>query len=398
MISYDDALRRVLDGVETLPATEVALAMADGGVLAGAVRATALVPPFDASAMDGYAVRGADLQDLPCRLRVVTVSSAGHPAPRSIGPGEAARILTGAMAVQGADCVVRVEDTDGGPEVVEIRRPVDVGANIRRAGEGARPGDVLIASGVVLNPAHLGIAAGTGVDSLRCVTAPRVAVVATGDELVGPGAQLRPGQIHESNGIVVSRLAARMGCTVTSSRSADDVDALRSTLGDLAASNDVVITTGGVSMGGEYDSMRAAVAGEPVEFWKVAIAPAKPLAFGRLGGEGGAALFGLPGNPVAAVVAFELFVRPALRKLHGISPHSTPTRSGIAAGALAGRGDDRICFLRVRRDDRGHWVSTGPGGTHLLGGIAEAEALAVLRPGRPDVGPGDEVELLPLWV
>jgi len=344
-------------------------------------------------------VRSADLHTLPVQLDVVAVSSAGHPSPRSIGAGQAARILTGAATVQGADCVVRVEDTDGGAQVVEIRRGSAAGANIRRAGEGARPGDVLISADTVLNPAHLGIAAGTGLATLRCVTAPRVAVVATGDELAGPEVQLQPGQIHESNGVVISRLAARMGCAVTTTRAGDDVDSLRRTLLDLATIHDVVITTGGVSMGGEYDAMRAAVTGWPVEFWKVAIAPAKPFAFGHLGsGADGAALFGLPGNPVAAVVAFELFVRPAVRKLQGVTPHVTPTRSGIAGASLPDRGDERICFLRVRRDERGHWVSTGPGGTHLLGGIAEAQALAVIRPGQPTIGPGDEVELLPRWL
>ncbi len=394
-LGVDQARARILDLVGTGAVKTVALVEAVGSVLARPVATVTDQPPFDNSAMDGYAVRSIDVTEPPVELRVVAVSAAGHPATRSIGPGEAARILTGALAVEGADAVVRIEDTDGGRELVQIRVAVAEGTNLRQAGEGARAGDVVLDPGTLLNAGHLGVAASAGVDHLDVIGAPRVAVVATGDELV-PGAEkpLSPGQIRESNSIVVSQLLARLGVQVSVHRCGDHADELRSLLDTLAADHDVVVTSGGVSMGGEYDSVRAVLSGDPVTVCQLDIRPAKPLAFGRLGD----ALFvGLPGNPVSTVVAFELFVRPAIRKLRGITPHVPPTVQGVAGEQLSRRSDPLTHYLRVRRDDQGRWRSTGAGGSHLLGGIADAEALAVLDPSVTQVPVGGTLTLVPLW-
>jgi molybdopterin molybdotransferase len=395
VLTADEARRRVLAAVSVLSTVRVPLADAVGSVLRADVRTRVDQPPFDHSAMDGYAVRSADLVDAPVTLPVVTVSSAGHPAPRGIQPGEAARILTGAVMVPGADQVVRVEDTDGGVDVVEVRAAAAAGANLRRAAEGAASGDVVIPAGVVVHPGHLGVAAAAGVDELEVTATPRVAVLSTGDELVPVTTkELAPGQLFESNGIVIAELARAAGCDVTVQHCGDDTAMLESTVRQLAATHDLIVTTGGVSMGGEYDTVRAALLGSDVEFWKLAIRPAKPFAFGRVGG---AVFFGLPGNPVSAVVSFELFVRPAIRALRGIEPATPPTVVGVAGEALSRPDDEQTHFVRVRRDDDGRWRSTGRLGTHLLGGISDADGLAVLGPGVTTVDPDDALEIVPLW-
>lgn len=395
VLTADEARRRVLAAISVLSTVRVPLADAVGSVLRADVRTRVDQPPFDHSAMDGYAVRSADLVDAPATLPVVTVSSAGHPAPRGIQPGEAARILTGAVMVPGADQVVRVEDTDGGLDVVEVRAAAAAGANVRRAAEGAASGDVVIPAGVVVHPGHLGVAAAAGADELEVTATPLVAVLSTGDELVPVTTkELAPGQLFESNGIVIAELARSAGCDVTVQHCGDDTVALESTVRELAATHDLIVTTGGVSMGGEYDTVRAALLGSQVEFWKLAIRPAKPFAFGRVGD---AVFFGLPGNPVSAVVSFELFVRPAIRALRGIHPATPPTVVGVAGEALSRPDDELTHYVRVRRGDDGRWRSTGRLGTHLLGGIAEAHGLAVLGPEVTAVDPNDALEIVPLW-
>jgi molybdopterin molybdotransferase len=349
-------------------------------------------PPFDNAAMDGYAVRSDDLATTPTELQVVATAAAGHPTSVALGPGQAARILTGAVMVAGADTVVPVEDTDAGHDRVVVRAASGAGAHVRRAGEGARRGDVVLRAGTVLHAGHLGLAASSGVAELAVVSPARVAVLTTGDELVPVGTALGPGQIHESNAVTVAALAARAGATVAVHHGGDDAAALRVLLEELAADHDVVLTTGGVSMGAEYDAVRVALADAEVRVVKLSIRPAKPLAFGTLG----TALFvGLPGNPVSAVVSFELFVRPALRRLAGIDPAVPPTTTGPAGERLTHPGGPATHFVRVRCDD-GSWVGTGSGGSHLIAGIAAADALAVLPPGS-DVAPGEPVTLVELW-
>lgn len=391
-MDHRDAQRSILDLLGEPRVQRLALDGASGRVLADDVRTQLDQPPFDNSAMDGYAVRSADLVDLPVTLEVVDTSAAGHPATRTVGPGQAARILTGAATVQGADCVVPVEDTDAGLDRVQVQRHHPPAANVRRAGEGARRGEVVLRAGTLLNPAHLGVAASSGVAELDIVAPPRVAIVVTGDELVPVGTPLGPGQIHESNAVVAAGLVRSCGAAATVHHSPDDAPALRQLLDALATNHDVVLTTGGVSMGAEYDSVRVALDGADVTVVKLDIRPAKPLAFGRLGD----ALFvGLPGNPVSVVVSFELFVRPALRRLAGIEPAVAPAMTGIAGEAFVHPGGPATHFVRVHRSD-GRYHSTGSGGSHLIAGIAAADALAVLAPGER-VDPGGALTLVPLW-
>ena len=424
MIQFDQLQQQVLGVVQTNPPQNLVLGDCVGAVLAEPVLASVDLPPFDNSAMDGYAVRAADLANLPATLRVVGVSSAGHPTDCTVGTAEAARILTGAVMVQGADTVVRVEDTEPAasphspdtqsldtqspetptPEIqiseaqsefVVITAAPAPGANIRRAGEAARTGDELVAAGTLLNPGHLGLAASAGCSELMVIERPRVAVLSTGDELLPPGAgQLGPGQIFESNSIVLAALAGSMGCEVTTHHCMDDAASLRSLLMELAGSHQLILSSGGVSMGGEYDSMRQAVAGFDVEFLKIAIRPAKPIAFGRIQDS---ILFGLPGNPVSSVVAFELFVRPAIRQISGLLPALPPMIHGVAGEQLPRLAGEFTYMLSTRQDSQGDWVSTGGFGSHVLGGIAHAQALAVIPPGPEPVAKGSDLHLIPLW-
>ncbi len=414
MIQFDQFQQQVLAVVQTNPPQNLVLGDCVGAVLAEPILATVDLPPFDNSAMDGYAIRAADVMNLPVTLRVVGVSSAGHPADCTVGTAEAARILTGAVMVQGADTVVRVEDTepaaspqsldaqspdtqspDAQSEFVVITAAPSPGANIRRAGEAARTGDELVAAGTLLNPGHLGLAASAGCSELMVIERPRVAVLSTGDELLPPGAgQLGPGQIFESNSTVLAALARSMGCEVTTHHCMDDAASLRTLLMELAGSHQLILSSGGVSMGGEYDSMRQAVAGFDVEFLKIAIRPAKPMAFGRIEES---ILFGLPGNPVSSVVAFELFVRPAIRQISGLAPALPPMLHGVAGEQLPRLAGEFTYMLSTRQDSHGGWVSTGGFGSHVLGGIAHAQALAVIPPGPEPVAKGSDLRLIPLW-
>jgi len=406
LIQFDQVRLRVLSMVQTNSAHLLAREKCVGAVLAQPIFATVDLPPFENSAMDGFAVRAADMNQLPVELRVVGVSSAGHPADCVVGQGEAARILTGAVMVPGADTVVRVEDTEtlalqrgssgGQPGMyVRISAAPAPGANIRRAGEAAQQGDELVAAQTVLNPGHLGLAASVGCTDLTVIERPRVAVLSTGDELLPPTAlKLGPGQIFESNSTVLAALVRSIGCDVSTHHCADDAGKLRQLLEELALTHQIILSTGGVSMGGEYDSMRQAVAGHDVEFLKIAIRPAKPMALGKIGQ---AVLFGLPGNPVSSVVAFELFVRPAIRQVSGLTPSVPQMQTGSAGEQLPRLAGEFTYMLSVRRTPHGQWVSTGGLGSHVLGAIAHAEALAVIPPGPDPVEKGSQLNLIPLW-
>ncbi len=398
MIGLEEARRRVLDAVEPLAPEERSLELCLGLAPAEDVVAPRDVPPFDNSAMDGYAVRTVDVSRVPVVLDVVAVSAAGRPAPRGIGPGQAARILTGAVMVEGADAVVAVEETDGGSDRVEIRAVPAPGAHVRRAGEDVSAGGAVLPRGTLLGPAHVGVAASVGRDRILVRRPPRVAVVSTGDELVAPGTPgLEPGQIYESNSFLVQGLVERMlpcGPHVTRRHMPDHAGRIRGVFVELAGSHDVVLSSGGVSMGGEYDVVKSALSDLGVEFWKVAVKPAKPMGFGILDG---AMFVGLPGNPVSVGVSFEVFVRPMLRAMMGVAPAVPATVRGTAGEALR-RGDDgRTHFVRVRYDTEGCVVSTGSQGSHILSGLAGADALAVLGPDVLEVPAGGSVELMPLW-
>lgn len=401
MITLADATARVLATAAPLDAVELPLDAAGGLVLRHELVARIDAPPFDASAMDGYAVRCADLagaDSAPIELTVVGTSSCGRPSPERVETGTAVRILTGAVVPAGADGVVPVEGTDGGSDRVVVRTEVAPGACIRRRGEVSRIGDVLVAAGTQLHAGHLALAASEGLDRLVVTRRPRVAVVSTGDELVPPGrGPLGEGRIHDSNSTLMAELARSVGAEVLAGSAGDDADALRVQLDELSGQVDLLLTSGGVSMGAEFDPLRAAVAEHPVEFWQVAIKPAKPLAFGRLGGPDGAIYLGLPGNPFAVLVSFELFVRPLLDALRGLPARPPRTVTGRAAHTIDHADDDKTHLVPVRHLATGEWSANELVGSHALVAGAAADALAVLDPSRHHVAAGDELTLLPLW-
>ncbi|HYN87927.1 MAG TPA: gephyrin-like molybdotransferase Glp [Ardenticatenaceae bacterium] len=328
----DEALAEILSYVQSLPSERVALLQARGRVLAEEIAAEFDVPPFRNSAMDGYAVRAADTRaaqaDSPAVLRVLGNVPAGQPAREEVAPGGAARIMTGAPLPAGADAVVRFEETSEiwpeerrpGAGWVAIVVPAEAGQNVREAGEDLKAGAVVMARGQTLRPAQIGVLAALGRATVQVVRRPRVAILATGDELVAIGEPLAPGKIRNSNEYTVAALVEQVGgVPVPLGIARDNVAHLKAKIHEgLAQGVDLFLTSAGVSVG-DYDMVKDVLASEgEMRFWQVAIKPGKPLAFGRLRGPAGPVpLIGLPGNPVAAVVAFEVFARPAILKLGG---------------------------------------------------------------------------------
>ncbi|MDP8958912.1 MAG: molybdopterin molybdotransferase MoeA [Actinomycetota bacterium] len=390
-----EAQREVLAAVRRLPELEVPLADALGLVLAAPVRAAHDVPPFANSAMDGYAVRAADTAGAPVALRVLEDVPAGHVAGGRVEEGTAIKIMTGAPLPAGADAVVRVEDTEaGGDALVRVLLPVVVGTAVRPAGGDVGAGSTVLEAGERLGPAHLGVLASLGVARPPVRRRPRVAVLSTGDEVVAPAtATLRPGQIRDSNRPLVMGLLAEAGVEVLDlGIVGDDRPLLEGALEKGAAEADVVLTSGGVSMG-EYDLVKQVLADVGrVGLWRVAMQPAKPFAFGSLGST---PFFGLPGNPVSVMVAFEQFVRPALLQMMGSRRLFRPRLTG-RLGEKVSTDPAKTVFVRVTtRYQDGEWWAQSSGGqsSNVLSALARAEALAVVPQGVSEVGAGGEVEL-----
>jgi molybdopterin molybdotransferase len=322
MLTYDQALAQILGRITPLPPADLPLSEALGCVLAEDIFAPQAVPPFDNSSMDGFAVQAADLANVPTTLPVLGDIPAGALSLPALTSGKALRIMTGAPVPPGADAVVPVEDTETRPEGVAFLHSVRLGENIRRAGEDVAVGSLVAASGSRIRPAEIGMAAVVGRASVRAHPRPRVAVLSTGDELVEPGHPLQPGQIYNSNAYALAAQVAEAGGIVTHRLHArDTADALREAF-DACAGADVLLTSGGVSVG-DYDFVKDVFAERgTLDFWRVAIRPGKPVAFGRWDET---VFFGLPGNPVSSMVTFELFVRPALRRLRGLTELARPT-------------------------------------------------------------------------
>ncbi|MGH9288722.1 MAG: molybdopterin molybdotransferase MoeA [Acidimicrobiales bacterium] len=406
MIPLDDAIAHVLAGCRPLPPARLPATDAVGCVLAADVVATEPVPPFANTAMDGYALRAADVAAVPVTLPVVAEVAAGHPAPRPLEAGEAMRIFTGAPMPEGADAVVMVERTerrDGG-KAVEIQVSVDPGNHVRAVGEDLHAGQRVFGAGDEITPARLGVLASLGIDGVEAHPRPRVGVMSTGDELaVGPG-PLQPGQIRDSNRPALLALVAQEGFdAVDLGRVADDEAAIAAGLERGAAACDAVLTSGGVSMG-DIDLVKVVLDRIGKMRWmQVAIRPAKPLAFGVIRAVGGGRrqvpVFGLPGNPVSSLVSFELFARPGLRRLAG-QPHPRlhrPRLTATADEALSRRPDGKVHFVRVvaTAGERGvlHVRSSGGQGSHQLAAMARANALAVVPDG-DGVRLGGQVEVI----
>jgi molybdopterin molybdotransferase len=397
LISIERARELIAERVRRTGSEGVVLREALGRVLAAPVSAVEDVPGFDNSAMDGYAVRAADTAGAaagdPRRLPVVDEARAGHPADRSLGAGEAIAISTGAMLPAGADAVVRVEDTSREESDVLIGTEVPEGKSIRRAGEDVRAGARLIPAGTRIGAAELGALAAVGVAEATCARRPRLTVLLTGDELVEPGEPLGPGQIRDSNAYSVPPLAAGAGGEVTSVNViGDDLDATVEALrGALEA--DVTVLCGGVSVG-EHDHVRAALGSLDVEevFWGVALRPGKPTYFGVA--PGGGLVFGLPGNPVSAMVTFVLFARPAVLAMQGASATAERISAQLGSGhrKVAGRAE----ALRVRLEaGPDGWLAhpTGPQGSHVLTSMLGADGLAFAPADRDELLAGERIEV-----
>ncbi len=387
-----DAQREVLDAMTLLPAESVALDAAIGLVLADDVVAPHDVPPFPNSGMDGFAVRAADVAAVPTTLRIVGDLAAGGVPDAPVGPGEAIRIMTGAPVPDGADAIVIVEDTTSTDAEVEIRATATAGDHVRPAGGDVPAGATVFAAGTRITPFHLGVLASLGVVEPVVHRRPTVAVLSTGDELMPPETStLRPGAIRDSNRTLLSSLLRESGMAVIDLGIVpDDARLLRSALGEAAGAADAVVTSGGVSMG-EHDLVKRVLADlGSIEFWRVAMQPAKPFAFGFLGST---PLFGLPGNPVSVSVAFEQFVRPALLRRMGALRLFRPRSREIVTHDVA-TNPEKVVFVRVTARMAGDGWEVTPldrQASNALSGMADADAFAVIPVGVGDVAAGEPV-------
>lgn len=396
MRPLDEHRAAALALAEPLPAVEVGLADALGMVLAADVRTDELLPRWDNSAMDGYAVRRADVLTVPTVLRVVADLPAGSADEPALEPGTAARIMTGAPVPPGADAVVPVEVTDAGAETVEIRVTPEPAAHIRRAGEDAVPGDLVLAAGALLGPAHVAALASTGRSSALVHRRPRIAVVSTGDELVAPGTALRRGQLPDSNSWLLAAAVTEAGAVaVRLGPVADDPAALLTLLHSLDGDQTVdgVVTSGGVSMG-EYDVVKAALLDSPgVEFVAVAVQPGKPQGLGRL--PSGTPIWTLPGNPVSSFASFEMFVRPAIRRMRGLVSVERPAVTAVAdEGWRSPPGRAQLMPVRFVAADHVVPATARGSGSHLVARLALAEGLAVVPAEVDEVVVGASVHVL----
>ncbi|MDT6972018.1 gephyrin-like molybdotransferase Glp [Streptomyces cellulosae] len=422
--SVDEHLNDILATVRPLDPIELNLLDAQGCVLVEDVTVPVSLPPFDNSSMDGYAVRVADVagasEEYPASLEVVGDVAAGAADPVHVGPGQAARIMTGAPLPPGAETVVPVEWTDGGlgegpasgmrarslaPEgaggQVSVYRPAPARAHVRAEASDVRAGDRVLEAGTVLGPPQISLLAAVGRGTVRVRPRPRVVVLSTGSELVQPDEPLRPGQIYDSNSFALTAAARDAGAIAYRVGAvADDAETLRDTIEDQLVRADLMVTSGGVSVGA-YDVVKEALShagdedepGSGVEFRKLAMQPGKPQGFGTVGPDH-TPLLALPGNPVSSYVSFELFVRPAIRTLMGLKDvHRPRVRAELRAEKALTSPKGRRQFLRGRYAD-GVVTPVGGAGSHLVAALARANALVVVPEDVEDVAPGTEVEVV----
>ncbi|MFI1764233.1 gephyrin-like molybdotransferase Glp [Streptomyces sp. NPDC020800] len=422
--SVDEHLEDILTTVRPLEPIELQLLDAQGCVLVDDITVPVSLPPFDNSSMDGYAVRVADVagagEEFPAALEVVGDVAAGAADLVRVGPGQAARIMTGAPIPPGAEAVVPVEWTDGGlgegpvdgmrarslaPEGAEghvrVHRPAEAGAHVRAAGSDVKAGDRALEAGTILGPPQIALLAAIGRGTVRVRPRPRVVVMSTGSELVQPGEALGHGQIYDSNSFALTAAARDAGAIAYRVGAvADDADTLRSTIEDQLVRADLLVTTGGVSVGA-YDVVKEALAsvgdedeaGGGVEFRKLAMQPGKPQGFGSIGPDH-TPLLALPGNPVSSYVSFELFVRPAIRTLMGLEDiHRPSVRATLKADKALRSPKGRRQFLRGTHTG-GEVTPVGGEGSHLVAALAHADALIVVPEDVESVEPGTDVEVV----
>jgi molybdopterin molybdotransferase len=397
LLPLDDARARVLAAARPLAAEDVPVGDAEGRVLAEEITAAHDVPPFAASAMDGFAVRAGAAGRT---LRVVGEARAGAPATvGAAGDDEAIRISTGAALPDGTDGVVMVEDTELQPDgTVRVLTATATGRHVRAAGEDLRAGQVVLRPGTRLGAIEIGVAVGAGRGHLRCGGVPRVAVLATGDELTEPGAPLAPGAIHDTNGLLLTLLARRAGAVVThTDRIADTPEATRAAITTALGAADVVLLSGGVSVGPHdhvKDALRAC--GVQERFWRVALRPGKPTWFGvtaETEGVRSTLVFGLPGNPVSAVVTFLLFAQPAIAVLQGAAPQGDAPAHARLAEAIPREARTHVVRVRVRD---GVATPTGPQGSHILSSLLDGDGLVTVAPGAGELAVGTPVLVQPI--
>jgi len=395
-------LARVLAAIRPVEPVRLGLEAAEGTVLAADAGAVTPLPSFDNSSMDGYAVHAADIAaataEAPVILPVTDQVPAGDTRVLTVAPGTCVRIMTGALFPAGADAVVPVELTDGGSDRARFFGPVVKGYSIRRRGDDVAPGDVLLPAGTRLGPAQIALLAASGHGSVLARPAPRVAVLATGNELSEPGSPLVPGQIWESNSYMLAAAVRQAGGSATRHRAGDDPEKVLTLIGVLSAQADLLITSGGVSMGGEHDVVKAALSGSgagTIMFGKVAMQPGMPQGFGVVGPDQ-TPILTLPGNPVSAFVSFWLFGRPALDALQGLAPQPVPARRAqLASPVRSPQG--RRSFLRGVLNADGATVTPLTGqGSHQLGALARANALIVVPEEVASMAAGDVADVISL--
>ena len=390
MIPLHEAQETVLAGCAPLTPQQVAYTEMTGRVLDQDVVAVEDVPPFQNTAVDGYAVRAIDTEQVPVELVVVDTLAAGAEPKIAVNAGEAIRIMTGAPMPDGADAVVMVEDTERvGETHVRISRNAKVRDGVRDAGSDVRAGETVFVRGTVLNAAGIGVLASVNARTVRAFPRARVALLSTGDELVVDGSPLRIGQIRESNLTMLDSMIAATGCEVINlGVIRDDEEELERVLREVAERCDAIVTSGGVSMG-DFDVVKAVLSKIATMQWmQMAIKPAKPFAFGQLQSSDGRTIpiFGLPGNPVSSLISYELLARPALRKMMGHTENlMRPAIRAVLDSPLKRKQDGKIHFMRVfgefAQDGRLHVRDSGPQGSHQLASTAMANGLAYVPDG-----------------
>ncbi len=394
----EDAQALVLEACGPLAPVMMPIHSARGLVLAADVVAVEQVPPFVNTAVDGYAVRAADVATVPVELTIVGEVAAGASTERVVGPGETIRIMTGAPMPAGADAVVMVEDSDlVSADRVRLSRAVQPGSSVRAAGDDIQAGDLLFTAGTEIRPAVAAVLASVNARTVTVHPPAKVAVLSTGDELVDDGSPLAPGQIRESNRTMLAGLLAEAGCEVIDLGTVrDDETELERVLRAAATDCDAIVSSGGVSMG-DYDVVKSVLGRIAEMTWlQIAIKPAKPFAFGRIDGT---PVFGLPGNPVSSLVSFELIARPALRRMMGHRRLARPSLIAVSDAGISRKPDGKVHLVRVNTtfgdDGRFRVTPVGAQGSHQLAATALADAIAIVPDG-DGIPPGGDVAVLML--